>query len=248
MLEHRASAATTSGGPLRPGGSAYGQKTHDTEIQDSKAEGSQEGESRKTQDRQSEGCEAESAKGCSESTGKKGESASQEGCCQARGTESGRPDQGDTFRLVGQGSSDFRYPVGNRFLEEGRHRDIGCYTQHSLCVFEKESESPARGLRKFPSRETARTQGPQPRDGRIHKDQGIQGCALQGWLQAEGRSLTRTRLRATNPASFMGAGLLVLCARSCLIGRIGGPGIRHPHVCCRGNANSDHQHHGIAKP
>ncbi len=201
------------------GGSAYGQKTHDTEIQDSKAESSQEGEDRQTQSCQSEGCKTEGEKGRSESTGqagesagRTGESAGQEGCCQARGTESGRPDQGDTFRLVGQGSSDFRYPVGNRFLEESRHRDIGCYTQHSLCVFEKEPESPTRGLRKFPSRETARTQGPQPCDGRIHKDQGIQGRALQGWLQAEGRSLTRSRLSATNPASFMGAGLLVLCA------------------------------------
>jgi hypothetical protein len=189
------------------GGNAYGQKTHDTEIQDSKAEssqeGSQEGESRKTQDRQSEGCEAEGAKGrsestgqASESTGKKGEStgqasesasqtsesASQEGCCQARGTESDRPDQGDTFRLVGQGSSDFRYPVGNRFFEEGRHRYIGFHTQHSVCVFEKEPEIPTRGLRKFPSRKTARTQGPQPCDGRIYKNQGIQGRALQSWL------------------------------------------------------------------
>ncbi len=171
------------------GGSAYGKKTHDTEIQDRKAESSQEGESRKTQDRQSEGCEAESAKGCGkstgqagESTGKKGESASQEGCCQARGTESGRPDQGDTFRLVGQGSSDFRYPIGNRFFEEGRHRYIGYHTQHDLCVFEKEPKSPTRGLRKFRSRKTTRTQGPQPCDGRIHKNQGIQGRALQSWL------------------------------------------------------------------
>jgi hypothetical protein len=175
------------------GGSAYGQKTHDTEIQGSEAESSQEGESRQTQDRQSEGCEAEGEKGRSESTGQAGEegtgekgesacqtgeSACQEGCCQACGTEGGRPGQGDTFRLVGQGSSDFRYPVGNRFLEESRHGDIGCHTQHGFCVFEKESESPTRGLRKFRSRETARTQGPQPCDGRIHKNQGIQGRAL----------------------------------------------------------------------
>lgn len=124
------------------GGSAYGQKTHDTEIQGSKAEGSQEGKSRKTQNRQSQGCKAEGEKGRSESAGqagestgqageshgKKGESTSQtgesacqEGCCQARGTKGGWQDCGDTFRLVGQGSSDFRYPVGNRFLEEGRH-------------------------------------------------------------------------------------------------------------------------------
>ena len=178
------------------GGSAYGQKTHDTEIQDGKAESSQEGEDRQTQGRQSEGCKTEGEKGRSESTGQAGkstgkkgesasqtgESASQEGCCQARGTESGRPDQGDTFRLVGQGSSDFRYPIGNRFFEEGRHGYIGYHTQHNLCVFEKEPKSPTRGLRKFRSRKTTRAQGPQPCDGRIHKNQGIQGRALQSWL------------------------------------------------------------------
>ena len=203
------------------GGSAYGQKTHDTEIQGSKAEGSQEGKSRKAQNRQSEGCKAEGEKGRGDSTGqtgestsqtcesdgKKGESACQEGCCQERGTESGRSGQGDTVRLVGQGSSDFRYSVGNRFLEEGRHGYFGCRSQHGLRVFEKEPKSPTGGLRKFRSRKTSRTQGPQPCDGRIHKNQGIQGRALQSRFQAEGQPLTRTRLHVTNPAPMTGAGL-----------------------------------------
>ena len=60
------------------GGSAYGQKTHDTEIQDSEAESSQEGEDRQTQGRQSEGCKTEDEKGRSESTGQTGERAGQE--------------------------------------------------------------------------------------------------------------------------------------------------------------------------
>ena len=32
----------------------------------------------------------------------------------------------------------------------------------------------------------------QPCDGRIYKNQGIQGCALQSWLQAEGRCLVKS--------------------------------------------------------